>query len=318
MKTGIFIFVVNVFVCAVLAGCEKNVDFRGKELPPKMVINSIIGTASDTCWIKVSESVFDFSDQSPDTVKNPKIQLSINSKKCDGIWLDTIIGVHSYYKFVAGKLNVGDRIDISAATQKHGTVSGYDIVPDTVEIKNIETEWFMKKDDRSYLRMHVTFKDKPGERNFYRIIVKTYSILINPADQKPTNQWYSEKVYIDDEMLFHNPAETDEEGKMYNHYRMFSDDLIDGKEYTLNIHIENYNEANNPDLDYVEEYVKVELHTLSEKLYRNLHSQELAYGTIGDVFVEPVKIYTNIKGGYGIFGAYNVSEKIKCLGKKGV
>jgi hypothetical protein len=43
----------------------------------------------------------------------------------------------------------------------------------------------------------------------------------------------------------------------------------------------------------VRQAVKVEIHTLSEKLYQNLHSQELASGITDDIFSEPVKIYTN-------------------------
>ncbi|MDR0612675.1 MAG: hypothetical protein LBG45_04215 [Dysgonamonadaceae bacterium] len=38
--------------------------------------------------------------------------------------------------------------------------------------------------------------------------------------------------------------------------------------------------------------IKVEIYTLPEKLYQNLHSQEPAIGPSGDIFSEPVKIYT--------------------------
>jgi hypothetical protein len=69
--------------------------------------------------------------------------------------------------------------------------------------------------------------------------------------------------------------------------------------------------------DYVRQWVKVEIHTLSEKLYQNLQSQGLASGMTGDVFSEPVKIYTNMRGGYGILGVYNVTEKEKPVAEKG-
>lgn len=99
------------------------------------------------------------------------------------------------------------------------------------------------------------------------------------------------RIFIDGEMLFHNPTE-EGEGREPDFYRIFTDDLFQGKEYTLNIYIDGSNYADSDWNDYVRQWVKVEIHTLSEKLYHNLHSQELAIGPSGDIFSEPVKIYT--------------------------
>jgi hypothetical protein len=297
------------------SSCEEYVDFKGKELAPKMVINSIIQAKSDTGVIKISESVFDYSDQQPEVVENPEIHLSINGKECNQIWLDTIMDIHAYYKFVS-QLNVGDKVEFSAHTPKHGTVHGFDNVPAVTEIKNIETSWF-KRDGFGYLRLYVTLKDNPLERNFYRILVRTNNIIIHPSIQETLDSWDLAEIFVDDEILFNSSTEKDESGKTPNHYRIFSDEMFSGKEYTLNIYIENGNFTEDTQLDYVRQSVKVEIQTLSEKLYQNLHSQELASGTTGDVFYEPVKIYTNIQGGYGILGIYNSIEKEKMIAKKG-
>ncbi|MDR2286276.1 MAG: DUF4249 domain-containing protein [Prevotellaceae bacterium] len=313
MKNVQIILIISIIL---LSGCEKNVDFSGKEPSPKIVVNSIINTQSDTSLIKISESVFDYSSQEPGIVENPEIHLNINGEECNQLCLDTVVGIHTYYKVVAN-LNVGDKVELSAHTQKHGTVKGYDNVPDTAEIKNIETSWF-KKDGRSYLRLYVTLKDSPGERNFYRIIVKSKADMIHPSFQEPLEYWSFSKIFIEDEMLFQSLTEKDEGGKSPNFYRIFTDELFQGKEYTLNVYIQYDNYAENPDADYVRQYIKVEIHTLSEKLYQNLHSQELASGmATGDIFYEPVKIYTNMQGGYGILGIYNVTEKEKLVAEKG-
>jgi hypothetical protein len=308
----------TVFVISILLiyGCEKDIDFGGKEPAPKMVVNAIINAQQDTNLIKISESVFDFSNQKPGVVKNPEIRLNVNEKECRRLWPDTIIGVHAYYKFVS-KLNIGDKIEFSAHTPKHGTVKGYDIVPaNTVEIKKIDHSWFVR-DGRGYLRLYVTLKDHPQERNFYRITARTKGDVVHPSIQEPNNIWALKNIFIDDEMLFHNPTETEEKGNAANFYRIFTDDLFQGKEYTLNIYIEEANAMNDTWIDYARQYVKVEIHTLSEKLYQNLHSQELATGTADDVFSEPVKIYTNMQGGYGILGIYNVTGKEKLVAAKG-
>jgi hypothetical protein len=309
-------YTILIISAILLSGCARDIDFDGKEPAPKMVVNAVINAQSDTNLIKISESVFDFSGQKPGIVESPEIRLNINGKECNQLWLDTLIGVHAYYKF-ASNLNGGDKIEFSAHTPKHGTVTGHDIVPyNTVEIKNIDHSWFFR-DGTGYLRLYVTLKDNPLERHFYRIVVKTKGDIVHPSIQEPINDWSLEQVFIDDEMLFHNPTETEEDGKSPNFFRIFTDDMIQGKEYTLNIYIEGFNEANSPWLDYVRQWVKVEIHTLSEKLYQNLHSQELFIGPSGDVFSEPVKIYTNMQGGYGILGGYNVTEKEKLVAAKG-
>jgi hypothetical protein len=294
--------------------CEKDVDFKGKELSPKIVVNSIIHAKSDTGVIKISESVFDYSDRQPDLVKDPEVHVSINEKECP-VWLDTVMGVHACYKFVS-ILNIGDRIEFSAHTPGHGRVKGFDIVPSIAEIKSIESSWF-KRDGFGYLRLYITLKDDPQERNFYRIVVRTNDIIVHPSIQEPDSHWDLKEIFVEDEILFNNATEKNEEGKTLDYYRIFSDEMFSGKEYTLNVYIRNDNFATDVQSDYVRQSVKVEIQTLSEKLYQNLHSQELASGTTGDVFFEPVKIYTNIQGGYGILGIYNSTEKEKIVATKG-
>jgi hypothetical protein len=298
-----------------LFGCEKDIDFTGKELPPKMVVNSLIDARLDTNVIKISESVFAFSDRQPGIVENPELHLSINGEECHQLWLDTVIGVHTYYKF-ASHLNAGDRIDFSACTPKHGTVKGYDYVPSITEIKDFKTAWFIKN-DYEHLRLYVTIKDNPQEQNFYRIVVKTDADVVHPSIQEPYALWSLKEVLIDDEMLFNKPGESEDGGKSPNYFWIFSDDMFQGQEYTLNVYIKEDNYALDPKLDYLRQYAKVEIYTLSEKLYRNLRSQELASGSLGDIFSEPVKIYTNMQGGYGIFGIYNSTEREKLVAEKG-
>ncbi len=299
-----------------LSGCEKDISFSGKELPPKMVVNSMINAKSDTNRIKISESVFVFANQQAGIVENPEIHLYINGRACNQIWQDSIAGVHTYYKFVS-QLNAGDKIEFSAHTPQHGTVKGHDYIPsNSVEIKNIDYSWFWK-DNYQYLRLYVTIKDSPLERNFYRIIAKSNSDIVHPSIQKPHDSWTLHEVFIDDEMLFNEPAETEEGGKVPHLYRIFTDDLFQGKEYTLNVYIRLEDFTIFPHYDYIRQRVKVEIHSLSEKLYRSLRSQELASGTIGDIFSEPVKIYSNMQGGYGILGAYTTTEKVVQVAEKG-
>jgi hypothetical protein len=305
--------------------CESDVSFDGKEPPPKMVVNSIIHARADSGIIKISESVFGFGNIRASKVEDVDIQLKINGKLVENIveYIPpsssrppiVMSDLHRYYIF-KNQLNIGDKIDVSVHSPKHGTVEGYDIIPNIVEIKSLDTEWFTK-DNVQYLRLFVSIQDMPTERNFYRVVVKTSSMIFHPSQQEYLNIWVAEDVIIDDEILFHKPIENDEGAKIPNQYRIFTNDLFQGHEYTMNVYIRYDNRENSSHVDYLRQWVKVEIHTLSEKLYLNLRSQELASGSLGDFYLEPVKIYSNIKNGYGIFGTYNSSEKIKLVAQKG-
>lgn len=299
----------------ILTGCERDVDFDGGGLSPKIVVNSIIDARSNTHAIKISESVSDFSGQKPDVIENLEAHLYINGVECDNLAFDKTEGVHSYYKFNS-QLNPNDKIEFSAYSPAHETVRGYDIVPtNSVKIKNIEHSWF-RKDDIQYLRLYVTIQDNPQEKNFYRVIIKANGNLVSPSIQEPHGIWDLQEVLTDDEILFNEPGETDDEGKIPHFYKVFTDGTLGG-EYTLNLYIKYDDYTMSPEFDYVRQTIKVEIQSLSDKLYRGLHSQELASGSISDLFSEPVKIYTNMQGGYGILGIYTCTEQEKIVAQKG-
>jgi hypothetical protein len=317
---NVWFCIVPITVAVLLCGCEQAVDFGRTAPSAGIVINAIFSAQADTHQIKISESVFAFSGQTPSLIEEPEIQLRINGELCQEVRPDTVIdNLHAYYTFIS-PLKAGDKVEVTANTAKHATVSGFDCVPaPAAEITGIEHAWF-RKEARSYLRLHVTLRDNLLEKNFYRIVIKTKTDIVPPSIQEPTDYWVTEEVFVDEELLFHNPTDKEEAGHTPNFYRIFSDELFQGKEYTLNVYIrhDRFDGAlSEGGSDYVRSYVKAEIHTLSEKLYRGLNSRELASGTIGDAFVEPVKVYSNMQGGYGLFGIYSVSEKEKLVASIG-
>lgn len=284
----------------VCIGCESDVDYNGKESAAKMVLNSTINCNETTHFIKVSESVFVFSDQKPALVANPNLELKINGLPID-ITFDRTVKEHKYYKFGAS-LNSGDKIEISGYSESHGHVDGVDFIPNPPEILSITPEWFFGTEDGiSYLRTKIKIKDRQNEENFYRIVMheKTVFSENDPADIV----WTTSEIYLDQEILFKDIlgalGDTDS-----NLFAIFSDELFRGKEYSLNVYIRKDNFSTWD----AKQYVKVEIQSLSSHLYRYLRSLELAAS--GDNFSEPVKIFSNINGGFGILGSYTIEQMI--------
>ena len=312
----------KILICLIFllihSACERDADFRGKELAPKMAINSVVCATAETHTLKLSESVFVFGQQKPQPIEDAELILKINGIETPLIFVEQpqdnprgeAIQEHGRYYSFTSSLKAGDKLEISGNSLKHGAVNGIDYIPDSVEIADVKTEWFVgKTDDRDYLRTLITIKDKPHEKNYYRIVIRGASIY-EEIDQPLI--WSPYDVFIDQEILFNNISGTigSHESASYM-YRVFSDELFNGEEYTLNVYVQN-DRFNWWGLNETR-FVKVEIHTLSQNLYMYLRSLELAMSE--DNFSEPTKIYSNIEKGYGVLGTYNVASMIKEIPK---
>lgn len=303
MKKKIDHILVWAIVMATTSGCEKEIPVSADESAPKAVLNTIVNCTSDANSVKLSESVSLFSAVEASRIENPNLQLRINGSDKE-ILFDTYNDVHSYYRF-AELLSPGDQVEISGHTPKHGAFSGSDYVPYPVEIASVSTEWFTGEvNNISYLRILIKIKDNPDTRNYYRIVIRDKT-LFDPETDASTVPWNLQDVYIDQEIVFNNISGIG--GEDEHTYRVFSDDLFQGKEYTLNVYIRK-DRFNVYEYESVRYFVKIEIHALSENVYKYLRSLELA--SAEDNFQEPVKIFSNVAGGYGIVGIYNVSDTI--------
>jgi hypothetical protein len=303
MKAKIYHIIVLVIVLASASGCEKEIPISPDDSAPKVVLNAIINCTSEANSVKLSESVPLFSAAEASRIENPNLQLKINGLDKE-ITFDTYKDIHSYYRFTE-PLSPGDKVEIGGYTSKHGAFSGFDNVPFPAEIVSVSTEWFRGKvNDVSYLRTLIKIKDNPDAKNYYRIVIRDKTLFDSGTDES-TIPWNLQEVYVDQEILFNNI--TGIGGDDDHIYRVFPDDLFQGKEYTLNVYIRK-DRFNTSDFESVRHLVKVEIHALSENLYKYLRSLELS--SAEDNFQEPVKIFSNVNGGYGIVGIYNVSDKV--------
>jgi hypothetical protein len=289
-----------------------------------MIVNSIVCAGDETHYMEVTESVFLFGNKKPEKVVDAAFRAHINGVEAPVEYDSDSKNLYCYFP---AKLSAGDKIELSGESPLHGKVSGMDVVPHPAEIKELKTEWFTgEKDGRSYLRTLVTLADKPGEKNRYRIVIRTYTKVHVDADEWHEAYEYdythTHDVFIDREILFSNLGggvlSGDEDDA--HTFRIFSDELFDGKEYTLDVYaqIDRIINPGNGFGDYVpatvvERNVTVEIQTLSENYFKYLRSLELAMAE--NNFSEPVKIYTNIAGGYGILGVYNTASKTAGLEK---
>lgn len=96
-------------------------------------------------------------------------------------------------------------------------------------------------------------------------------------------------------------------GSSWNQYGIFSDELINGKEYELNFYQSTgYSDEYEfrPELGEFRDYTII-LQSITRDMFLYLKSIDLQEFNDDLPFTEPVPIYNNVENGLGIFGSYS-------------
>ena len=133
--------------------------------------------------------------------------------------------------------------------------------------------WVYKDLQKYCTDLNTSFEDAKG-KNYYAIKVERYH-----------GDTLLQEIYAND-YRFLNPSD------------VFNDELFENKLAKITREITIF------DNKHKITRLKIRLYTLDEATYsffKTLDNQDFAKG---EFFLEPIKIYTNIKNGYGVWGAY--------------
>ena len=319
------------FTAFFLISCEKEIDFKGKEEAPRMVLNAILNP--DTrIYVFLSESQFFLSPNTDSkNIRDAKVYLWRNGEMIQE--MDSY-GIYYSDDFIP---SIGDKIKITAEHPDYPSIESAEVeipapVPlitiDTVDFKHYATKYSAiytsdyigdytgdypndtTSTDSTYIvvtssKIKITFNDPEKIKNYYRIFVGVTDKCYGKSEL------YNGVYCYSDDIVFSNSNMGLANTSRYNE---FSDLLFDGETYTLTLcfYVGNsYDSSNIPD----EREITVRLESICESNYKYYSSLSL-FGLVGDgVFSEPVQIYSNIKGGMGVLGAYAVSDSTIRLSK---
>lgn len=322
------------------ASCERTLEFKGGGPSPKLVIDAIVGPnrggkpnkyetndpdlEENTHLFDCKEAVFLFGDRRPGAV-NPTVTVRLNGAELP-VETANNWSRERVYRYFRTPLAAGDRLDFSAETPEHGRVTAWDVVPRAADITDVKTEWFRDPGDNGgppSLRTLVSVADPGGEKNYYRF--SRFRVTIhylhhsgNHTEWNPeTGEYETEEIINEVSWVEDYAVNTDREilFKRMDHtslsstesWGQLSDETFDGRGYTFDLYIEPYLYLLDSRTELLDASVEVEVQTLSETAFKHLRSLDIYDGA--DTMSEPVRIHTNVEGGYGIFGLYNVARK---------
>lgn len=320
IKYNILALTLLVFGLSSCETTEKIDDFPLR--PSKMVLNCYFNEGG--MWeFQVSKSLSVLDNADIKLLKDAKINLFK-----DGVLIDTIntSGADSWYRSDRVLPVEGGVYSIEATSEKFTTaLTAEEYVPRKVDISDVSLTIrdstfyynYYYPEERNYYgniegTFDITFTDPPGEDNYYELTIssvdsiKNYYYQYNEFGDFIFDEFGNRIIDSISVEVYKNPlwfTATDaaaggngDEGRSV----MFNDFIFDGQDYKVNADFQDWDAK----LGKVYEFQLVSL-TKNGHLYRK--SVEEYQNASGDPFAEPVRIYSNIENGLGIFAAFSTS-----------
>jgi hypothetical protein len=307
------------------ASCEKDVEFKGTMTKSALVVNSFVSPDSIVS-ANVSESKFFLEEESTITgIENATVSVYVNDVfKEKMIHLDKGNYRGTYIP------TIGEIIKLVVTVPTKTDVSCQDKVLTRPEIVSVDTTITSSRLNGYHLKQHtklnssdtqvydtigenrsndyefkIKMKDNGNEKNYYRLaVIRKYTYTDGTV-------YYGDphiSENIDPQAYSSDPLQTGDDS---NPFCVFSDDIINGKEYTMKFKLNestnvNYDQSENDKTELI-----IALQQISKDYYLYLRTRAVA--NEDDVFSEPVQIHCNVKNGLGVFGSYSSSVRIMRL-----
>lgn len=270
-----------------IISCDMVVDVDLPDVPEKLVVNCLFATG-EPLKVYVNHTVdILYNSDSTSIVENAVVRLY-----GDDTLLGTIPnqgqGVYMNETLIPLP-GVWYRIVVSAPG--YDDVWAEDTAPEPTAIDSIDFDilTYFDSEGIEYHRTGILFSDDPYSENHYEVIFQCFDTKYD--------YFFSYGPRNDNDRVLTN--EGDE--LFYSKICVFSDELINGQQYWLRI----------IDTRKIwEKKYKINLMTTSETMYKFRKSWiRHDYAKNPDILnpIEPVTLYSNINGGYGIFAGYSNS-----------
>lgn len=265
--------------------CTEEITGFNSQNPEVHVFNCIINPGNRLhVYFGNTINIFDKNEQPilPDVVV-----LTINNSGTDTLnYIDNTEYSGNYI------IQPGDQLKIEAKYSNGDMLSSSDSVPERVRIvsANFKQSVYTSQYETTYGKAELTFLDPKNLRNFYELIFLFDSIYIN------TFKIHNGFINIDIENDPYNPPSI-----------LFNDDFFNGSETSLEILL-----ASSQPPTIILRNCSEEYFLYKNSLYTHLDSQNSNRDDLYNLFKgDPVQLYSNIKGGLGIFASYT-EHSMKC------
>ena len=275
-----------------LYSCQKEIEYDGPGRDARLVVNAVVSLDS-TFVVRLERTAFFLSeDTKEDRYITSGASIMVTNLTTGEVFYETSPVSENQYEFpFTVTPNTTYRIDVShpdfpsvssqITTVPHVVLQAVDTIP-TIQYNQQVMEGNFK------------WQDPPGKHYYMIKIIQDY--------QDSSGQYQSATSILSTDAAIDNTNNQNIFGNIdYSSYLLFTDETFDGQNKELKVKFY-YSFYPNPGttLDYY-----CHLITLSEEAY--FYYRSLNASLNSGFLSEPVKVFSNIDNGYGVFGSKNHS-----------
>lgn len=316
----------------IFASCQQNIEFNEEISKPMVVVHSFI-TPDSVVTASVSLSRFFLNDTASfQSINNADVAVIVNGTLKEKMNLLANGQYQGTYRPA-----IDDTVKLVVKVPSMNEVSSVTSINTTPVIITVDTtkisqdSYYSTSSTTDTLALVSDFKinytlkftDNGNEKNYYKLVVHSkehkYQFIYGHIIDQISDRYFSDLTNVNNSTT--NPITGTITGdntntNSGNKYNVFSDDLFNGKTYSLSfgvyygLYTRYPSNQYNIDGDRPEKIeVFVSLQSISKDYYSYLKSRSASGGD--DFFSEPVQITNNIVGGIGFFGSYTSSNVVR-------
>lgn len=282
LKTLLFFVIISS-----LQSCKKVIDIELPATDPKIVVNSFF-TENSRIKVHLSMSIGILENIVPEFTDATVIMREKN------IIIDTLYFQSGYYySHILAEANKKYTLEIIVPEME--SVFCEDLIPEKILLQSFVCTDSVLIDEDGFIinELKLDFQDLAGP-TFYEVELSAKYIINNYG----TSIWFmknSDPIITSTGLLDYNPKTL-----------IFTDKMFDGKHCSVKIYY-----ATQAYADY---NLKITFRSVSESYYKYKEKQfAYLFSLDSDIFSgmsEPINLFSNITGGYGIFAGYTSEEKV--------
>jgi len=274
-------FPILVLLLLVFAGCETVIPVELPPHTPQLTINSTF--TNDSLWyVHLSESIGIGESDGPEPIEDGEVRIY-----ADGVILDTLFPLNDgYYVSLTQMPQLGVAYEVQASAPGFETVKANSILREAVPILSTSARDLTNSAIDFASEIKFSFQDPPGNDYYFVAIYRNNSGVGNR---------YPLFIESQDPTLGASPLNADWSYQGL----LFTDASFNGQ--LKEIAINSYEFIESSQATYL-----LFLASLSEDYYRYALTSSAANENEGNPFAEPVRIHSNVEGGYGIFAGYSI------------
>lgn len=302
------ILIASIAFILILSSCRKKLDIsipKGKE---HIVINGIV-TNDSLIKINISKSQDILNNDTITSLNNATVKLYNGETFIENL---TNYGYGNYISTISSEIGKQYNISVSSgelkpvkAKMKLITPTQIVSIDTTIEVENNDFgEGFSPKQYNMHFKIKIN--DDANSKNYYMLSISSTNAIYDYEQYPPVIIGYYDinQDFDTNDIIFNGADSWFGIDEIYG--RAFTDELINGKEYTINVNSHLYFDYYEEGIDAENYQIKVKLLSISEDIYKYIISYNLNQETEYDPFAQPVQIYTNIEDGLGLFSGYTM------------